>query len=87
VGKLNQGRDYLRVGGQRGLYQSRSGLPKSRRPASIISEVGTTKGWVCEVTEEDSDWLGSQDWALYKGSVDKLMTQMCSKALISYGYK
>jgi hypothetical protein len=25
----------------------------------IVSEVGTTKGWVCGVTEEDSDWLGS----------------------------
>jgi hypothetical protein len=41
------------------LYQSRSGLPKSRRPARIVSEVGTTKGWVCKVAEEDSDWLGS----------------------------
>jgi hypothetical protein len=30
-----------------------------RRPARIISEVGTTKGWVCGVVEEDSDWLGS----------------------------
>jgi hypothetical protein len=87
VGKLNRGRDYLRVGGRRGLCQSRSGLPKSRRPARIVSEVGTTKGWVCEVAEEDSDWLGSQDWAPYKGSVDDLMTRMCSKALISYGYK
>jgi hypothetical protein len=28
----------------------------------IISEVGTTKGWVCEVAEEDSDWLGSSTW-------------------------
>jgi hypothetical protein len=61
VGKLNRGRDYLRVGGRRGLYQSRSGLPKSRRPERIVFEVGTTKGWVCEVAEEDSDWLGSQD--------------------------
>jgi hypothetical protein len=41
------------------LYQSRSELPKSRRPARIVSEVGTTKGWVCGVAEEDSDWLGS----------------------------
>jgi hypothetical protein len=61
VGKLNRGRDYLRVGGWRGLYQSRLGLPKSRRPAKIVSEVGTTKGWVYEVAEKDSDWLGSQD--------------------------
>jgi hypothetical protein len=61
VGKLNRGLDYLRVGGQRGLYQSRLGLSKSRRPARIVSAVGTTKGWVCEVAEEDSDWLLSQD--------------------------
>jgi hypothetical protein len=87
VGKLNRGWDYLRVGGQRGLYQSRSGLPKSRRPARIVSEIGTTKGWVCEVAEEDSDWLGSQDWAPHIGSVDEQATRMCSKALISYGYK
>jgi hypothetical protein len=59
VGKLNQGQDYLRVGGQRGLYQSRSGLPKSRRPARIVSEVGTTKGWVCEVAEEDNGWCNT----------------------------
>jgi hypothetical protein len=59
VGKLNRGWDYLRVGDRRGLYQSSSGLPKSRRPARIVSEVGTTKGWVREVAKEDSDWLGS----------------------------
>jgi hypothetical protein len=59
VGKLNRGRDYLRVGDRRGLYQSRLGLPKSRRPARIVSEVGTIKGWICEVEEEDSVWLGS----------------------------
>jgi hypothetical protein len=41
-----------------------------RRPARIISEVGTTKGWVCGVAEEDSDWLGSHDWAPYKRSMD-----------------
>jgi hypothetical protein len=28
MGKLNQGRDYLRVGGRRGLCQSRSDLPQ-----------------------------------------------------------
>jgi hypothetical protein len=59
MGKLNRGRNYLWVGDQRGLYQSRSGLPKSRRLAWIVSEVGTTKGWVCRVAEEDSDWFGS----------------------------
>jgi hypothetical protein len=59
VGKLNRGRDYLRVGDRRGLYQSRLGLPKSRMSAWIVFEVGTTKGWVCKVAEEDSDWLGS----------------------------
>jgi hypothetical protein len=41
-----------------------------RRPAWIISEVETTKGWVCGVAEEDSDWLGSYDWAPYKRSMD-----------------
>jgi hypothetical protein len=30
-----------------------------RRPAWIVFEVGTTKGWVCGVAEEDSDLLGS----------------------------
>jgi hypothetical protein len=46
------------------------GVPKSRRPVRIVFEVGTRKGWVCKVTEEDSDWLGSQDWAPYQGSMD-----------------
>jgi hypothetical protein len=41
-----------------------------RQPAWIVSEVGTTKGWVCRVVEEDSDWLGSHDWAPYKRSMD-----------------
>jgi hypothetical protein len=41
-----------------------------RRPAWIVSEVGTTKGWVCRVTEEDNDWLGLHDWAPYKRSMD-----------------
>jgi hypothetical protein len=71
VGKLNRGRDYLRVGGRRGLYQSRSGLPKSRRPARIVSEVGTIKWWVSKVAKEDSDCLGSQDLAPYQGSMDR----------------
>jgi hypothetical protein len=70
VGKLNRGRDCLQAGGQRGLYQLRLGLPKSRRLARIVFEVGTTKWWVCEVAEEDSDWLGSHDWAPYHGSMD-----------------
>jgi hypothetical protein len=48
----------------------RSGLPKSRRPTRIVSEVGTTKVWVCKVAEEDNDWPGSQDWAPYQGSMD-----------------
>jgi hypothetical protein len=87
VGKLNRGRDYLRVGGRRGLYQSRSGLPKSRRPARIVSEVGTTKGWVCEVAEEDNDWLGSSIGPHTKEVWMMLATRKCNKALISYGYK
>jgi hypothetical protein len=40
------------------------------RLAWIISEVGTIKGWVCGVTEEESYWLGSHDWAPYKRSMD-----------------
>jgi hypothetical protein len=87
VGKLNQGRDYLRVGDRRGLYQSRSELPKSRRPARIVSKVGTTKGWVCEVGEEDSDWIGSSTGPHTKEVWTGKYAQLCSKALISYGYK
>jgi hypothetical protein len=41
-----------------------------RRLAWIVSEVGTIKGWVCGVVDEDSDWLGSHDWAPYKRSMD-----------------
>jgi hypothetical protein len=37
----------------------------------IVSEVGTTEGWVCRVAEEDIDWLGSHDWAPYKRSMDE----------------
>jgi hypothetical protein len=77
VGTLNQGRDYLRVGG----------LPKSRRPARIVSKVGTTKGWVCEVAEEDSDWLGSSTGPHTKEVWTGMYAQLCNKALISYGYK
>jgi hypothetical protein len=87
VGKLNRGRDYLRVGDRRGLYQSRSGLPKSRRLARIVSEVGTTKGWVCKVAEEDSDWLGSSTKPHTKEVWTKLAARLCNKALISYWYK
>jgi hypothetical protein len=87
VGKLNRDRDYLRVGGWRGLCQSRSGLPKGRRPAWIVSEVGTTKGWVCGVAKEDSDWLGSLTGPHTKEVWTKLVARLCSKALISNGYK
>jgi hypothetical protein len=41
-----------------------------RRPAWIVSEVGTTIGGVCGVEEEDSDCLESHDWAPYKRSMD-----------------
>jgi hypothetical protein len=60
VGKLNLGRK-LPVGRRPALIVSiEVGLiTMRRRPAWIVSEVGTTKGWVCGVTEEDSDWLGS----------------------------
>jgi hypothetical protein len=60
VGKLNLGRK-LPVGRRPALIVSiEVGLiTMRRRPTWIVSEVGTTKGWVCGVTEEDSDWLGS----------------------------
>jgi hypothetical protein len=87
VGKLNRGRDYLRVGGRHGLCQSSSGLPKGGRPTWICSEVGTTKGWVCGVAEEDSDWLGSAIGPHTKEVWTGKITRLCSKALISYGYK
>jgi hypothetical protein len=87
VGKINRGRDYLWVGGRHGLCQSRSGLPKSRRPARIVSEVGTTKGWVCKVAEEYSDWLGSSTGPHTKEVWIGKIARLCSKALISYGYK
>jgi hypothetical protein len=35
-----------------------------------IGAGGLTKGWICRVTEKNGDWLGSQDWAPYKGSMD-----------------
>jgi hypothetical protein len=31
---------------------------------------GLTKGWVCGVAEKNGDWLRSQDWAPYQGSMD-----------------
>jgi hypothetical protein len=40
---VNQGRNYH----------------KRRRLAWIVFKVGTTKGWVCGVTEKNNDWLGS----------------------------
>jgi hypothetical protein len=60
VGKLNQGRNYL-WGRRPAWIVSIEVRPTTmrRRPARIVSKVGTTKGWVCGVAEEDSDWLGS----------------------------
>jgi hypothetical protein len=31
---------------------------------------GLTNGWTYGVTEKNGDWLGSQDWAPYKGSMN-----------------
>jgi hypothetical protein len=47
-----------------------------RRPAWIVSEVGTTKGWVCGVVEEDSDWLGSSTGPHTKEVWMRLATRM-----------
>jgi hypothetical protein len=71
VGKLNQGQK-LPAGRRPTWIVSIEVRPTTmrRRPAWIVSEVGTTKGWVCGVVEEDSDWLGSHDWSPYKISMD-----------------
>jgi hypothetical protein len=72
VGKLNQGRK-LPTGRRPAWIVSIEVGPTTmrRRPAWIVFEVGTTKGWVCGVAEEDSDCLGSHDWAPYKRSMDE----------------
>jgi hypothetical protein len=63
-------------------------LPKGRMDGvGIETEVGTTKGWVCWVTEKDNDWLGSSTGPHTKEVWMKPAARMCNKALISYGYK
>jgi hypothetical protein len=52
-----------------------------------IGEDGLTKGWVCRVVEKNSDWLGSSTGPHTKEVWTRLATRMCSKALISHGYK
>jgi hypothetical protein len=52
-----------------------------------IGEDGLTKGWVCEVAEKNSDWLGSSTGPHTKEVWMKLVARLCSKALISHGYK
>ena len=51
----------------------------------IVNSVMATKGWVCGVTEKDSDWLGSYTGHHTKGSVDEHATRLCSKDKISHG--
>jgi hypothetical protein len=46
-----------------------------------------TKGWVCGVTEEDSDWLGSSIGPHTKEVWIGKIRLVERKALISYGYK
>jgi hypothetical protein len=58
-----------------------------RRLAWIVSEVGTTKEWVCRVVEEDNDWLGSSTGPHTKEVSMRKIVRLCSKALIAYGYK
>jgi hypothetical protein len=51
---VNRGWDYLRVGGWRGLFP----------------RLELQKGGYAGLRKKDSDWLGSQDWAPYQGSMD-----------------
>jgi hypothetical protein len=51
------------------------------------SQPAITNGWVCRVTEEDSDWLGSSTGPHKKEVWTRKYARLCSKALISYGYK
>jgi hypothetical protein len=88
MGKLNQGQK-LPAGRRLVWIVSIEVGPTTmrRRPALIVSEVGTTKGWVCGVAEEDSDWLGSSTRPHTKEVWTGKIARLCSKALISYGYK
>jgi hypothetical protein len=52
-----------------------------------IGEDGLTKGWVCEVAEKNSDWLGSSTEPHTKEVWMGKIARLCSKALISHGYK
>jgi hypothetical protein len=52
-----------------------------------IGEDGLTNGWVCEVAEKNSDWLGSSTGPHTKEVWMGKYTQLCSKVLISHGYK
>jgi hypothetical protein len=71
VGKLNRGRKLPKGRRPTWIVSIEVGpTTMRRRPAWIVSEVGTTKGWVCGVAEEDSDWLGSHDWSPYERSMD-----------------
>jgi hypothetical protein len=52
-----------------------------------IGEDGLTKGWVCEVAEKNGDWLGSSTRPHTKEVWTGKYAQLCSKVLISHGYK
>jgi hypothetical protein len=88
VGKLNRGRN-LPAGRRPAWIVSIKVGPTTmrRRPAWIVFEVGTTKGWVCGVAEEDRDWLGSSTGPHTKEVWTMPAARLCNKALISYGYK
>jgi hypothetical protein len=54
---------------------------------SGIGEDGLTNGWVYGVAEKNSDWLGSSTEAHTKEVWTGKYARLCSKVLISHGYK
>jgi hypothetical protein len=52
-----------------------------------IGEGRPTKGWVCEVAEEGSNWFGSSTGPHTKEVWTGRYARLSSKALIFYGYK
>jgi hypothetical protein len=52
-----------------------------------IGEDGLTNGWVCGVAEKNSDWLGSSSGPRIKEVWMEKYARLCSKVLISHGYK
>jgi hypothetical protein len=52
-----------------------------------IGEDGLTNGWVYGVMEKNSDWLGSPTGPHTKEVWMEKYARLCSKVLISHGYK